>query len=559
MDQLRWVGFAALALCLGAGCGDDAGERAAHDAAADSGGAQDAAREPRPFRILLSNDDGWSATGLQTLRAVLLGAGHDVTTVAPAGERSGSGTNLSFGDGELVEQEPGLYSLEASPATCVFAGLALLEGEVDLVVSGNNEGVNAGGSYVVSGTMGAAAAALYQGVPSLAVSAAEPDGVEHDSEAFRAHFSALAEHVLPLVTRLAERAAAGEPVLPDAMGLAVNYPDVPVSELPPLTVATQSMMDAVQAMTEGGSVVELDTDDWGFLQDGRPTISPFRPSFGAKDLSPFVWLEHPLSEQPGAPLDIALMAEDPASAPGVAILLETLRAAGHRVIALTPDTSTTGGGTLSATTYGCTQDQTAPDEFTINTPPSICASQVAAKFAPDDYDLFISGINDGDHEGGLLTWSGAVGPAILAVSRTQHPAIAIHSNPPDAQSADAHYQEVADWLLRLISTLQANWGVSDTMPYGLLPAGHGLSIHYPPNASGTAAVTEPGVGSPWSYAWQGGGKLMTTDGLARTGAERSDASVVAAGGIAITPIAPDWNGSDADRAFTTELIEDLHP
>ncbi|MDQ2055476.1 5'/3'-nucleotidase SurE [Halobellus sp. H-GB7] len=119
--------------------------------------------------ILLTNDDGIDAPGIATLRTELTALG-DVTVVAPDGNQSGVGRTRSHT--AVIRDHPWGYALSGTPADCVAYGLRGLETDFDVVVSGVNNGPNAG-NYVVgrSGTVGAGIEAAFLGTPALAISA----------------------------------------------------------------------------------------------------------------------------------------------------------------------------------------------------------------------------------------------------------------------------------------------------------------------------------------------------------------------------------------------------
>jgi 5'-nucleotidase len=144
-----------------------------------AGLAVPASAADRP-RILLSNDDGISAPGLAAIYVELAKLG-EVTVAAPAENQSGVGHGITYAEPILVTRiEPLVkvegpqgpwYRITARPATCVRLALNnLLEGKPDLVVSGINRGDNAGLSLYVSGTVGAAREAAFDGLNSIAVS-----------------------------------------------------------------------------------------------------------------------------------------------------------------------------------------------------------------------------------------------------------------------------------------------------------------------------------------------------------------------------------------------------
>jgi 5'-nucleotidase len=129
----------------------------------------------RPL-VLLSNDDGFRASGVILLRKALQELA-DVVLCAPEAEQSATSHSLSLHRPlRLYEQEPGVFSVDGTPADCVYvalhAGKRVLPRRPDLVVSGLNHGVNLGDDVFYSGTVAAAREGALKGIPSLAVSAA---------------------------------------------------------------------------------------------------------------------------------------------------------------------------------------------------------------------------------------------------------------------------------------------------------------------------------------------------------------------------------------------------
>jgi 5'/3'-nucleotidase len=130
------------------------------------------------MRVLLTNDDGIEAAGLQALRRKLLALpGIELAVIAPDGNRSAMARSITtrrplwvqevdFGDGTVG------YATDGTPVDCVrLARLGLVEGfEAELVVSGINHGSNLGDDITYSGTVAAALEAIVLGLPGLAVS-----------------------------------------------------------------------------------------------------------------------------------------------------------------------------------------------------------------------------------------------------------------------------------------------------------------------------------------------------------------------------------------------------
>ncbi len=130
------------------------------------------------MKVLLTNDDGIEAQGLQTLRQALLHVpGIELVTIAPDGNRSAMARSITtmrplwveeiaFDDGTVG------YATDGTPVDCVrLANLGLVDGfEAQLIVSGINHGANLGDDITYSGTVAAAFEGVVLGLPAIAVS-----------------------------------------------------------------------------------------------------------------------------------------------------------------------------------------------------------------------------------------------------------------------------------------------------------------------------------------------------------------------------------------------------
>ena len=132
-------------------------------------------------RILLTNDDGIFARGINAVAAALAPE-YDVYMVAPDSQRSGASQSLTLGKPVYLRevQLEGLpnvhaFSLSGTPTDCVKFALGNLDIKPDLVVSGMNLGANIGTDVMYSGTIGAALEAAMDGFPSLALSLTRHD------------------------------------------------------------------------------------------------------------------------------------------------------------------------------------------------------------------------------------------------------------------------------------------------------------------------------------------------------------------------------------------------
>lgn len=127
-----------------------------------------------PLKILLTNDDGIDAPGLQSLYAAVrscFGQAVDVTVVAPDRGRSECGHSVTSGRPlgfQHVRQ--GWIAVDGTPVDCVRAALTSLAPDAAMVISGVNSGANLGVDLLVSGTFAAAREAALHGVAAMAVS-----------------------------------------------------------------------------------------------------------------------------------------------------------------------------------------------------------------------------------------------------------------------------------------------------------------------------------------------------------------------------------------------------
>lgn len=169
------------------------------------------------MHILVSNDDGYMAPGIQRL-ALELGRLGDITVVAPDRDRSGASNSLTLDlPIRAREVEPRQFRVEGTPTDCVhLAVTGLLQDEPDMVVSGINAGANMGDDVLYSGTVAAATEGRFLGLPAIAVSLCS-----HAPN----HYDTAARVAVMLVQRLLH-----DPLPTDTI-LNVNVPDLPWEEL----------------------------------------------------------------------------------------------------------------------------------------------------------------------------------------------------------------------------------------------------------------------------------------------------------------------------------------
>ncbi|WP_342118115.1 5'/3'-nucleotidase SurE [Pseudoduganella sp. OTU4001] len=172
------------------------------------------------MRILISNDDGYLAPGINALAEALQPIA-DIVVVAPDSNRSGASNSLTLDRPLSVHKAAnGFYFVNGTPTDCVHVALTgLLDELPDLVVSGINNGPNMGDDTLYSGTVAAATEGYLFGIPAIAFSQGAY-GWAHVDDAAR-----VARDLVQRYMELLDR-----PYL-----LNVNIPNLPYEQLGPLT------------------------------------------------------------------------------------------------------------------------------------------------------------------------------------------------------------------------------------------------------------------------------------------------------------------------------------
>lgn len=174
------------------------------------------------MHILLANDDGVHALGINTLKARLEKV-FEITVVAPLEERSTTGHSLTLDKPlRLVQIGEKVWGCSGFPGDCTLMGLGIVckESRPDLVITGINHGANLGQDLYYSGTVAAAREAAFHGVPALATSLVfKRAGESHH------HFETAAEIALWVAQSGILQ------LLPSLSLLNLNVPDVPLSEV----------------------------------------------------------------------------------------------------------------------------------------------------------------------------------------------------------------------------------------------------------------------------------------------------------------------------------------
>ena len=167
--------------------------------------------------ILLSNDDGYFAPGLNIL-AEHISKIADIVVVAPERNRSGASNSLTLDRPLSVRvAHNGFYYVNGTPTDCVhLAVTGLLDKLPDMIISGINDGANMGDDTIYSGTVAAAMEGFLLGIPSFAVSMSQHNAT---------HFETAAKVIIEMITHYQKNP------LPPPMLLNINVPDIPYEQI----------------------------------------------------------------------------------------------------------------------------------------------------------------------------------------------------------------------------------------------------------------------------------------------------------------------------------------
>ena len=169
------------------------------------------------MKILLSNDDGYLAPGLNIL-ADHIAKIADITVVAPERNRSGASNSLTLDRPLSVRKAAnGFFYVNGTPTDCVHLALTgLMDSPPDMVISGINDGANMGDDTIYSGTVAAAMEGYLLGIPSFAVSMSQHNAT---------HFVTAARVVVELIQHY-QAVGFTSPTL-----LNINVPDIEYASL----------------------------------------------------------------------------------------------------------------------------------------------------------------------------------------------------------------------------------------------------------------------------------------------------------------------------------------
>ncbi len=203
------------------------------------------------MRILLTNDDGIHAPGLEVLEAIARTLSDDIWIVAPSEEQSGAGHSLTLSRPvRLRKHEERRFSVSGTPTDAVMLALAeiMRDAPPDLILSGVNRGANLAEDVTYSGTVAAAMEGAHAGVRSIALSQRYAAQGMGDAVTFDAA-EAWGERVLRPLLDL--------PMAPNTL-VNINFPPVAADAVKGVRVVTQGLRDY------GRLKVDRRTDPRGF-------------------------------------------------------------------------------------------------------------------------------------------------------------------------------------------------------------------------------------------------------------------------------------------------------
>ena len=169
------------------------------------------------MRILVSNDDGYKAKGIEQ-HTKSLSEIAEVIVVAPSENKSAASSSLTIGKPlKPIKIEKNIYVIDATPTDCVHLALCgFIKESIDLVVTGINFGANLGDDTIYSGTLAGAIEGRFLGLPSIAMSLASWECN---------HFETAGEIAKKLVTQIDKSGLSHNTIIN------VNVPDIPLSEI----------------------------------------------------------------------------------------------------------------------------------------------------------------------------------------------------------------------------------------------------------------------------------------------------------------------------------------
>lgn len=216
------------------------------------------------MRILVTNDDGMDAPGLEVMEEIARSISDDVWMVAPLQEQSGQGRAITVSDAVRVDQRAEKrFRIEGTPTDCVVLGIEhiLADKKPDLILSGVNSGQNVGEDTSQSGTVGACIQGMILGVPGIAFS---------QTKGFRKGKPIAwdtARHYGPKVLKRLLKTG-----WPEDIVMNVNFPDCEIEDVKGVEITAQGMRDFPIINSEKRT--DPRNRDYYWLSHGGPKSDP---------------------------------------------------------------------------------------------------------------------------------------------------------------------------------------------------------------------------------------------------------------------------------------------
>jgi 5'-nucleotidase len=186
------------------------------------------------MRILITNDDGIHAPGLEACETIARALSDDIWIVAPETDQSGVSHSLSLNDPlRLREVGNRHFAVKGTPTDCVIMGVRHLMKDVpDIVLSGVNRGRNCAEDVTYSGTVAGAMEGTVLGIPSFALSQAYAFTTKHAP-----YWETAIKHAPDLIRRVLKTG------MPRDVLVNINFPDCPAEKVAGIAVVTQGKRD----------------------------------------------------------------------------------------------------------------------------------------------------------------------------------------------------------------------------------------------------------------------------------------------------------------------------
>ncbi len=194
----------------------------------------------KPLRILLSNDDGFHAPGLEILQKIAHTLSDDVWVVAPETEQSGAAHSLTLKRPLRIRTiSPKIYTVDGTPTDCVMLAISniMKDNPPDLILSGVNLGSNLGEDVTYSGTVAAAMESTLLGIPAIALS-------QSATHLHPVRWETAEKHAPDLIRKLIDV------TWPKDVLININFPDVLADEVTSVQVVKQGLRSKRESLTE---------------------------------------------------------------------------------------------------------------------------------------------------------------------------------------------------------------------------------------------------------------------------------------------------------------------